>query len=326
MKALITGGAGYIGSHAVYEMIRDGHEVIVLDDLSTGNKEAVHPKAKLYIGNQMDKELLKKIFDENDIDVVMHFSAKLIVPESVELPIEYFENNVHGLAVLLEAMKEHGVKNIVFSSTAATYGDVQSDKPLKENLVTNPINPYGQSKLACEWLIKGAAEAYSMNYVIFRYFNVAGADESGEIGQATKGRTLTHLIPVVIEAQSGIRESMQVFGDKYPTRDGSCVRDYIHVTDLAKAHIEGAKYALSGKSNTFNLGSKTGFTVLEVIKTAEKVLDKKVPYEITGIRPGDPAILVADNERAKKELGFEAKFSLEDMIKSDSNWRNNKKF
>lgn len=325
MKTLVTGGAGYIGSHAVYELIRDGHQVVVLDDLSTGNKEAIHKDATFYEGDQRDSVLLDKIFKENEIDVVMHFSAKLIVPESVEKPIEYFENNVHGVAVLLEAMKRNGVKNIVFSSTAAVYGEPERT-PIMESDNKSPVNPYGASKLACEWLIESSSKAYGINYVIFRYFNVAGADATGEIGQSTKGRELTHLIPVVIETATGIREKMSVFGNDYDTKDGSCVRDYIHVTDLAKAHVLGAKHTLKNQSGTFNLGSKDGYSVLEIIDQVEKTIDKKVNFNIEGRRLGDPAVLIASNDSAISELGFKIENSLEDIIKSDYNWRTNKKY
>ena len=326
MKALVTGGAGYIGSHAVYELIRDGHEVVILDNLSTGNREAVHKEAKFYEGDQKDKALLNKIFAENNIDVVMHFSAKLIVPESVDKPIEYFENNVHGLAVLLESMKENNIENIVFSSTAAVYGE-PTKVPIEEDDPKLPINPYGASKLACEWLLEGANKAHGINYVTFRYFNVSGADKSGEIGLSAKGeRKLTHLIPVVVEAALGIRDKMSIFGNDYDTRDGSCIRDYIHVTDLAKAHIAGAKYAMSGKSNTFNLGTKDGSTVIEIVDAVEKTMGVKVPHTIEARRAGDPAKLVASNERAVRELNFKTELTLEDMIKSDYNWRQNKKF
>lgn len=325
MKVLVTGGAGYIGSHAVYELIRDGHVVVVLDDLSTGNIEAIHKDAKFYEGSQLDSNLLEKIFKENKIEVVMHFSAKLIVPESVEQPITYFENNVHGVATLLESMKNNNVKNIVFSSTAAVYGDLKKEV-LFEDETTNPINPYGQSKLSCEWLIKSAAKAHNMNYVIFRYFNVAGADASKEIGQSTKGKKLTHLIPVVIETALGERKFMEIFGSDYNTHDGTCIRDYIHVTDLAKAHILGAKYTMKNKSDTFNLGSNKGYSVQQVVDTTSKLLSKDINHKISPRRKGDPAILVASNEKAKKELGFKITHNLEEIISSDLDWRTNKKF
>ena len=326
MNILLTGGCGYIGSHVVYELIRDNHNVTILDNLSTGNKKAAHPKAKFIFGDQLDEKLLDKIFSNNNFDVVMHFSAKLIVPESVEKPLEYFENNVNGVRLLLSAMKNHNVKNIVFSSTAAVYGDQNLDL-LKEDSPQNPINPYGQSKLACEFLIKSAAKAYNMNYVIFRYFNVAGADNSGEIGQSTKGRKLTHLVPVVMEAVLGIRDKVSIFGNDYNTIDGTCVRDYIHVTDLAKAHLAGAKYTvIENKSNIFNLGSKHGFSVQQIIDTTEKVLSYKVPYDISKRRKGDPTKLVASNDKAKKELNWSPKYDLKSIIKSDYEWRKNKKF
>lgn len=324
MKILVTGGAGYIGSHSVYELIKAKHEVVVLDNLSTGNKEAIHPEAKFVFGDQRDEALLEKVFTENKFDAVMHFSAKLIVPESVEQPIEYFENNVHGVAVLLAAMKKHNVKNIVFSSTAAVYGEPKR-VPIMEDDSKEPINPYGQSKLACEWLIQGAQVAYGINAVIFRYFNVAGADVSGNIGLSGKGRQLTHLIPVILESHLGIRPKMTVFGTDYETKDGTCVRDYIHITDLAKAHVLGVEYAAKGNSNVFNLGSKNGFTVKEVLAATEN-LGHQVNYEFGPRRAGDPAQLIASNDRATSILGWKPEFTLEQMIESDLNWRKNKKF
>ncbi|WKX02600.1 UDP-glucose 4-epimerase GalE [Candidatus Mycoplasma mahonii] len=325
MNILLTGGAGYIGSHTTYELIRDGHSVIILDNLSTGNKQVVHPQAKFYEEDQLDKNVMKKIFSENNFDVVMYFSAKLIVPKSVEQPLVYFENNVYGLGLILEVMKEYGVKNIVFSLTAAVYGDQNLDT-LKEDSPKEPFTPYGTSKLSCERLIQGAAKAYKMNYVIFRYFNVAGADAFGEIGQSTKSRELTHLIPVVIESASGIRKNMSIFGNDYKTKDGTCVRDYIHVSDLAKAHVFGAKYAFNGKSNIFNLGSNNGFSVQEIVNSVESTPALKVPYNVEGRRDCDPAKLVASNDRALKELHWSPSFDLDIMIKSDYLWRNNNFF
>lgn len=322
MNILVVGGAGYIGSHVVYELTRvEGNNIIVLDNLSTGNIEAVHKQVKFYEGDQRDSQILEKVFTENKIDVVMHFSAKLIVPESVDMPLEYYDNNVFGVIALLKAMKTHNVKNIVFSSTAAVYGDVKGDKPLVEELPKEPINPYGQSKLMCEKIIQDVSKAEGFNFCIFRYFNVAGADKSGEIGQATKGRQLTHLLPVIIESLEGVRDKMTIFGDDYETRDGTCVRDYIHVSDLAKSHILGAKHVMGDKSGIFNLGYSQGVTVMEMVKEVEKVTERKVPYEIGPRRDGDPAILVASNVKATNDLGFKKEEDLESMIKSDLNWR-----
>ncbi|MCR8612978.1 MAG: UDP-glucose 4-epimerase GalE [Mycoplasma sp.] len=325
MNVLVTGGAGYIGSHTVYELLREKHTVVVLDNLSTGNIEAVPKDVKFYEGDLRDSNTLDKIFSENKIDAVIHTSAKLIVPESIEEPIKYFENNVHGVAVLLESMRKANVKNIVFSSTAAVYGKAETF-PIKEDAPKKPIQPYGMSKLACEWLIEAAKPAYGFNYVIFRYFNVAGADDTGEIGESTKGMELTHLVPVVIQTIVGEREQMSVFGNDYDTRDGSCVRDYVHVNDLAKAHIKGALYTLEGKSDIFNLGSENGFTVLEVLEKTKKHLKVDINYKIDSRRPGDPDTLVASNKKVKELLNWTNEKSLEEMIESDYRWRTNKKF
>lgn len=321
MKVCVIGGAGYIGSHAVYELIRDGHEVVVIDNLSTGRKEMIHKNAKFYLGDITNESELNEIFkkecDIKPFDVVMHFAAKLIVPESVEQPLEYYYNNVEGVRIMLSVMKDYNIKNVVFSSTAAVYGEPEKDI-CEETDKTCPINPYGETKLADEKLIKWVCERYNMNYCIFRYFNVAGADESLEIG--LNKDNLTHIIPVTVQTALGIREKMIVFGNDYDTKDGTCVRDYIHVSDLAYAHVLGAKYLVeNNKSLLVNLGSNEGYTVLEIIKEVEKYYP--VNYEIGERRPGDPAKIVASNNKAKEILGWMPKRNLEDIIKSDIEYR-----
>jgi UDP-glucose 4-epimerase len=321
MKVCVIGGAGYIGSHAVYELIRDNNEVVVIDNLSTGLKDFVHKDAKFYLGDITKKEQLVDIFNKEcsikPFDVVMHFAAKLIVPESVEKPLEYYYNNVEGVRIMLEVMTEFNIKNVVFSSTAAVYGE--PTKPIcEEEDITKPINPYGASKLASEGLIKWVCNAYNMNYCIFRYFNVAGADKSLEIG--LKKDTLTHLIPVVIQASLGIRDKVIVYGNDYDTKDGTCVRDYIHVSDLAYAHVLGAKYLLgNNKSVLINLGSNEGYSVKEVIEEVNKI--KPVKFEIGDRRAGDPAMLIASNTKAKEILGWIPKYNLHDIITSDMEFR-----
>lgn len=321
MKVLVIGGAGYIGSHAVYELIRAGHEVVVIDNLSTGLERMVHKDAKFYLGDITKKEELNNIFKKEceikPFDVVMHFAAKLIVPESVTHPLEYYHNNVEGVRIMLEVMVENSIKNVVFSSTAAVYGE--PIKPVcEEDDITLPINPYGASKLATENMIKWVCNAYNMNYCIFRYFNVAGADSSLEIGLDKDN--LTHLVPIVTQTILGLRDKMKVFGDDYDTEDGTCIRDYIHVTDLALAHILGAKYIKdNNKSLLVNLGSNNGYSVKEVIDIASKY--GKVNYDIEGRREGDPAKLIASNYKAKEILGWSPKYNLNDMILSDLEFR-----
>ncbi len=321
MKVCVIGGAGYIGSHAVYELIRDNNEVVVIDNLSTGLKKAVHKDAKFYLGDITVKSDLVKIFkeecDKKPFDVVMHFAAKLIVPESVEKPLEYYHNNVEGLRIMLEVMKEFNIKNVVFSSTAAVYGEPEKEICEEDNR-TKPINPYGATKLACEEMIKWVCKAYNMNYCIFRYFNVAGADSSLEIG--LEKDNLTHLVPITIQTALGIRKKMQVYGNDYDTKDGTCVRDYIHVSDLAKAHVLGAKYILNNnKSILLNLGSNEGYTVKEVIDEVAKI--KPVNYEFVERRAGDPAKLIASNKKAKEILGWTPKYNLKDIIETDMAFR-----
>ena len=277
----------------------------------------VSEQATLIVGDIRDKAALDHVFKtHNDIDVVMHFAAKIVVPESVEQPLEYYSNNVEGVRVLLESMKDHNIKNIVFSSTAAVYGEASG--VCFEEDETRPINPYGETKLATERMIKWVTQAYGMKYLIFRYFNVAGADQSLKVG--LKKDQLTHLIPVAIQALIGLREKLLIYGNDYDTEDGTCVRDYIHVSDLAYAHVLGAKYLKDGgQSTTINLGSNQGYSVLDVAKTVQKLGEMK--YQITERRPGDPAKLIASNEKAKTLLHWEPKYGLEDIVNSDFEFR-----
>lgn len=312
MNVLVVGGAGYIGSHTVYELKRANHNVIVFDNLSTGHREFVPKGVSFYEGDITNKEHLTKVFDQETIDAVMHFAAKIVVPESVEKPLDYYYNNVEGVRVLLEVMKEHNVKKFIFSSTAAVYGEANG--VCRESDLPAPINPYGETKLAVEKMVKWAANAYDMTFVIFRYFNVAGADDTLEIGYKVKKPT--HLIPIANEAALGIRDHLDIYGHDYETKDGTCIRDYVHVNDLARAHVLGVEYLnKGGDSKTMNLGSNQGYSILEVVKTLESI--SPVKYQFAKRRAGDPAILIASNDQAKKILGWEPKRSLADMIQSD---------
>jgi UDP-glucose 4-epimerase len=316
MRLLVVGGAGYIGSHTVYELIRAGHDVVVMDNLSTGSMAMVHPDAGFVKGDVTLKDDVKNALSKGPFDVVMHFAAKIVVPESVSDPLSYYHNNVEGVRVLLEGMKEAGTKKIVFSSTAAVYGEANG--VCVEESPTVPINPYGETKLACEKMIRWVSEAEGFSYVIFRYFNVAGADASGKIGLLHDH--ITHLIPVAIQAALGMRDHLSVFGTDYPTEDGTCIRDYIHVTDLAKAHVLGAAHLMAGgTSETMNLGSNKGFSVLEVAREVDKVAPLKTVMDAR--RPGDPAVLVASNDKAGKVLGWKPERSLSDIVRSDLAFR-----
>lgn len=321
LKVLVIGGAGYIGSHVVYELVRDNHEVVVMDNLSTGKRDFVHQKATFYLGD-ITKELdLVNVFSKEcslkPFDVVMHFAAKLVVPESIAMPLEYYYNNIEGTRMLLETMVKFKIKNIVFSSTAAVYGN-PNKKICEERDITVPINPYGETKLASEKMIQWVCKAYNMNYCIFRYFNVAGSDSSLEIG--LKKEVLTHLIPVTVQTMLGLKNKITIFGDDYDTKDGTCVRDYIHVSDVANAHILGAKYILNnGKSILVNLGSNEGYTVKEIIEEVSKY--GKVNYKIGPRRMGDPDKLISSNSLAKEILGWNPKYNLEDIIASDIKFR-----
>ncbi len=321
MKVCVIGGAGYIGSHAVLELVNDGHEVVVIDNLSTGTRNAVDEKARFYLGDITNEKQLLDIFSEETLlgrfDAVMHFAAKIVVPESVSHPLEYYHNNVEGVRIMLKTMVQHGIKNVIFSSTAAVYGDVKKDICTEDDEL-KPINPYGESKLASERLIHWVAQAYDMNYCIFRYFNVAGAHESLKIG--LKRDNLTHIIPITVQTALKIRSSMVIFGDDYPTPDGTCIRDYIHVADLAFAHVLGMKYIVNeNKSATINLGSSTGYSVKQVIDEVSQYFP--VNYSIGPRREGDPAKLIASSERAKNLLGWTVKRTLKDIIKTDLDFR-----
>ena len=320
MKILVLGGAGYIGSHTVYELIENGAEVVVIDNLETGFVEAIHPNAVFYRGDLRDKSFLQMVLaKEKNIDAVIHFAANSQVGESMTNPLKYYDNNLCGTKTLLEALVEFGIDKIVFSSTAATYGEPERIPILEEDR-TEPTNTYGETKLAMEKMFKWVEKAHGLRYVSLRYFNASGAHVSGNIGEAHNPET--HLIPLILQVPLGKREHISVFGTDYPTKDGTCIRDYIHVTDLAEAHILAVKYLLAGNpSDIFNLGNGVGFTVREVIDMAEKVTGQKIKVVETERRARDPAVLIASSCKAKKILGWVPKHnSLREIIKSAWNW------
>ena len=324
MNVLVCGGAGYIGSHTFYELIERGHSVVVVDSLIKGHKAAVHNEAKFYLGDIRDEEFMDRVFKENNIDAVIDFAAFSLVGESVNEPFKYYENNVYGTLKLLEAMERAGVKKIVFSSTAATYGEPENDI-IVESDKTNPTNPYGETKLTVEKMLKWADNAYGIKFVALRYFNAAGAHISGKIGEDHSPET--HLIPIILQTALGQREKMFIFGDDYDTPDGTCVRDYIHVTDLADAHIKALeKLFKTNESGIYNLGNGKGFSVKEVIEKAKKVTGKDFKVEIEARRSGDPSTLIASSEKAIKELGWKPKFNtLDKIIETAWNWHKDHK-
>ncbi|GEN54695.1 UDP-glucose 4-epimerase GalE [Halobacillus faecis] len=319
MTVLVCGGAGYIGSHAVAQLLDRGENVIVVDNLQAGHRPAVIDGAKLYDGDLRDEAFLNSVFKENPIDSVLHFAADSLVGESVEKPLQYYDNNVGGATSLLKTMAAHDVKRIVFSSTAAVYGEPEKI-PIQENDPTEPTNPYGETKLAIERMLKWAEQAYSIQYTVLRYFNVAGADVKGRIGE--DHRPETHLIPIVLQVALGKREKIMIFGDDYPTADGTCIRDYIHVEDLVTAHLQAIdRLDKGGASAIYNLGNGQGFSVKEIIEAVRKVTGHPVPAEVAPKRSGDPAQLVASSEKARKELGWKPEFpEVEKMIESAWKW------
>lgn len=306
MAILVAGGAGYIGSHMVKRLIEKGYDVVVADNLSTGHRAAVNPKAKLYIGDIRSRKFLDQIFDHEDIEAVVHFAAFSIVPESMAKPLKYFDNNTSGMITLLEAMRDHHVKYIVFSSTAATYG-VPKHMPIKETDPQEPINPYGLSKLMMEHIMAWCDKAYGIKFVALRYFNVAGAAPDGTIGEDHGPET--HLVPIILQVALGQRKELSIFGDDYNTPDGTNVRDYVHVMDLADAHILAIKYLeKNNQSNQFNLGSSTGFSNKQMLEAAREVTGKPIPAKMAPRRPGDPDALVAASDKARKVLGWKPQY------------------
>jgi UDP-glucose 4-epimerase len=318
MKLLIPGGAGYIGSHMVRYAQEHGHEVVVLDDFSTGHEWAVKDCEILRV-NLLDQDKLSQLLRGRHFDGVIHFAAKSLVGESVKKPDLYYRNNVVGTLNLLNEMLSNDVNNLVFSSTAAIFGNPLTDK-IAEDHTKNPINPYGQSKLFVERMLEHCCAAYDLNASCLRYFNAAGADLSGEIGEAHEPET--HLIPNILKSVLSEKSDLKVFGVDYPTPDGTCVRDYVHVNDLAQAHLLGLEYMQNNKGySAFNLGNGDGFSVIELIKAAEQVVGKSIEYEISSRRDGDPSFLVANSLLAKSKLGWEPKIqSLKLIIKSAFDW------
>lgn len=319
MSILVCGGAGYIGSHTVHELVENGAEVVIVDNLQSGHLQAVNKKAKFYKGDIRDSEFLDKVFSENKIDAIIHFAANSLVGESMQKPLLYFNNNVYGMQILLESMVKHNIKNIVFSSTAAVYGEPKNI-PILENDATNPTNTYGETKLTMEKMMKWSSKAYGINYVALRYFNVAGALDDGSIGEDHNPET--HLIPLILQVPLKKRPFITVFGTDYATDDGTCVRDYIHVIDLADAHIKAVEYLKNGgSSDIFNLGNGIGFSVKEMIDAAKDVTKQDIKVQYGERRSGDPAKLVASSEKARKVLGWSPKFTnVKDIIKDAWNW------
>lgn len=319
MTILVLGGAGYIGSHTVYELIDAGEDVVIVDNLQTGHKGALHPKARFYKGDIRDEKFLDDLFNNEKIDSVIHFAANSLVGESMINPLKYYDNNLYGTMILLKSMVKNGIEKIVFSSTAATYGEPEKT-PIFEKDRTEPTNTYGETKLSMEKMFKWVSKAHGLRYVSLRYFNACGAHVSGKIGEDHSPET--HLIPLILQVPNGKREHIGIFGDDYQTPDGTCIRDYIHVTDLAQAHILAVKYLNKGnESDIFNLGNGVGFSVKEVIETAKKVTGHSIPAKISKRRAGDPAILIASSDKAKSILGWNPSHnSLDEIIETAWKW------
>lgn len=319
MKILVVGGAGYIGSQCVCQLLQQNYEVVVLDNLSTGSRKNIAKDAIFILGDMNDSSLLDTIFINYKIEAIFQFAASISVGESVLKPLEYYDNNVDGVKSILKAMLRHNIDKIIFSSTAAVYGSAGTEL-VTEMSPISPQSPYGESKYVAEQLIRYCGIAHDIKYVILRYFNVAGA--SSDTKRGVVSNNLTHLIPIINEVALGLRDSLKIYGDDYPTDDGTCIRDYIHVEDLIDGHILGLEYLISnGKSETINLGTSHGYSVKEVVNTAIKVLKKQINYQITSRREGDAIKIVASNEKALAILGWKPKLGLKEMLQSDYNFR-----
>jgi UDP-glucose 4-epimerase len=320
MAVLVTGGAGYIGSHMVWALLDAGEDVIVIDRLSTGFRWAVAPAARFYLGDVGDETLLQKIFGENDIDSVIHFAGSAVVPESILDPLAYYENNTGKTRILIGAAIRAGIRHFVFSSTAAVYGPQASCDPVPETAPLRPETPYGSSKLMSEFMLRDAAAAYDFRHVTLRYFNVAGADPQGRTGQSTQGAT--HLVKVACEAALGRRRQVEIYGTDYPTHDGTGVRDYIHVTDLTDAHLKALQRLRGGgRSLVANCGYGMGYSVLDVLNMVTRVYGRAFKIHMAPRRMGDAACVVADSSLARRELGWTPKYNcMETIVRSSLDW------
>ncbi|WP_294533984.1 UDP-glucose 4-epimerase GalE [uncultured Rhodoblastus sp.] len=319
MTVLVTGGAGYIGSHMVLELLEAGEKVVVLDNLSTGRRAAVPDAAELVVGDFGDETLVSELIRRREVEAIVHFAAKIVVPESVADPLLYYLNNTASARSLLACAVAEKVRHFIFSSTAAVYGEPEQN-PVSEDESLKPVSPYGRSKLMVEWMLEDAAFAHDLHYVVLRYFNVAGADPAGRSGQSFPNAT--HLIKVAVQAALGLRPDMEVFGTDYPTPDGSCLRDYIQVTDLARAHMAALRHLRAGGGNlTCNCGYARGYSVLEVIETVKRVTDVDFGVRISGRRPGDPAAIVAANDKAREILGWTPVHdNLDEIVRQAFEW------